>query len=66
NHRETTIDPPLLIRECCPAFRFKSSDTGDWISRKPYFTRGSPMSRTYPMPAEEKQESFDTMDPWTQ
>ncbi|GFV38289.1 hypothetical protein TNCV_1619351 [Trichonephila clavipes] len=50
---ETTINPSLQIQEVCPAVRFKSRGTGRWISRRPHFIRGSPMSRTYSMLVEE-------------
>ncbi|GFS44461.1 hypothetical protein TNIN_67241 [Trichonephila inaurata madagascariensis] len=55
---ETTIDPSLQIREVYPAVRFIS--TYHWFSKRPLFIRGSPMSRTYSMLAEEKQEISDT------
>ncbi|GFY40847.1 hypothetical protein TNIN_113871 [Trichonephila inaurata madagascariensis] len=57
---ETTIDPSLQIREVYTAVRFKNSGTGRWVSRRPHFIRGSPMSRIYSMLAEEKQEISDT------
>ncbi|GFU83392.1 hypothetical protein TNCV_3759991 [Trichonephila clavipes] len=44
NCLETTIDPPLQIRECCPAIRLKSNNTDPWVSRENYFNRSSPMS----------------------